>query len=118
MELGGRGYLLKNSAIQEVVVAVRAVHEGRMYVSSAMASHLIKKRAERMPELEPASSGSLTRNEQRILELIGKGKSSKEVAEILAIHYRTVENHRTNMCKKLGLEGTNALLRFALQKQE
>jgi DNA-binding CsgD family transcriptional regulator len=59
--------------------------------------------------------GRLTPTEQRVLSLIGEGLSSKEIGASLSIHYRTVENHRTNICRKLGVDGANALLRFALQ---
>ena len=53
------------------------------------------------------------------MRLIADGKSSKEIGAELSIHYRTVENHRTNICRKLKLEGegANALLRFALQNK-
>jgi DNA-binding CsgD family transcriptional regulator len=50
--------------------------------------------------------------------MIAAGKSSKEIADTLSIHYRTVENHRVNACRKLKIEGTNALLRFALEHKE
>jgi len=56
---------------------------------------------------EPLSSG--------VLVMVAEGKSSKSIAEELFIHYRTVENHRTNICQKLGLQGHNALFKFALQ---
>ena len=59
----------------------------------------------------------LTPAERRIVQLIAADKSSKEIGEELSIHYRTIENHRTNICRKLGLEGANALLRFALQNK-
>jgi DNA-binding CsgD family transcriptional regulator len=61
----------------------------------------------------------LSPTERRIMQLIGNGKSSKEIGTELSIHYRTVENHRTNICRKLSLEGegANALLRFALQNK-
>jgi DNA-binding CsgD family transcriptional regulator len=57
----------------------------------------------------------LTPSEKKILRLIADGLSSKEIGDVLSIHYRTVENHRTNMCRKLSIEGANALARFALQ---
>jgi DNA-binding CsgD family transcriptional regulator len=60
----------------------------------------------------------LTLSERRILKLIAEGLSSKEIGDRLSIHYRTVENHRSNMCRKLNIEGANALLRFALQHKE
>jgi DNA-binding CsgD family transcriptional regulator len=60
---------------------------------------------------------NLTSAEQRILSLISEGLSSKEIGAELSIHYRTVENHRTNICRKLNIEGANALLRFAVQNK-
>ncbi len=61
----------------------------------------------------------LTPTERKILLLVGDGKSSKEIGAELSISYRTVENHRTSMCRKLSLEGEgpSALLRFALQNK-
>ena len=66
---------------------------------------------------ENAAVDRLTPTERRIVQLIAADKSSKEIGAELSIHYRTVENHRTNICRKLGLEGANALLRFALQNK-
>ena len=57
---------------------------------------------------------SLTKTERRILRFIAEEKTSKEIGEILFIHPRTVDNHRTNICQKLDIHGSNALLRFAL----
>jgi DNA-binding CsgD family transcriptional regulator len=57
----------------------------------------------------------LTPTERSVMKLIGEGKSSKEIGDDLGIHYRTVDNHRTNICRKLKIEGANSLLRFALQ---
>jgi DNA-binding NarL/FixJ family response regulator len=114
LDLGAAGYILKDSAMEEIVVAVKAVAAGRPYYSSAMTQRLLK------PGLTSAVSGnpaglSLTPTERRIMHLIAAGESSKEIGAELSIHYRTVENHRTNICRKLGLEGANALVRFALQ---
>jgi len=117
LELGIPGYILKDSAMQEIVAGVRAVANGQPYFSSAMAARLLPGGG--MSAKGHASSGPaasrLTPTENQILRLIASGQSSKEIGDTLSIHYRTVENHRTNMCRKLGLEGANALLRFALQ---
>jgi DNA-binding NarL/FixJ family response regulator len=116
MSLGGKGYILKDSASQEIVAGVRAVIDGRPYISSAITEKLLH------PQQTPRQNsitGKLTPTERRIMRLIADGKSSKEIGVELSIHYRTVENHRTNMCRKLDLEGegANALLRFALQNK-
>lgn len=117
IELGCRGYLLKDSATQEIVTSLRSVIAGQMFISSAMAAKLVRSNTPPSVPLKGAPSTHLTPTERNILRLIAAGKSSKEIGEELNIHYRTVENHRTNICRKLGIEGANALLRFALQNK-
>ena len=113
LKAGGNGYLLKDSAIQEIPAAIRAVLAGEQYLSTAIALQLLQSKQEpREPLL-----ANLTPAEQRILSLISEGLSSKEIGAELSIHYRTVENHRTNICRKLNIEGANALLRFAVQNK-
>ncbi|MEG9430912.1 response regulator transcription factor [Terriglobus sp. ADX1] len=114
MDVGGKGYLLKGSETEEVCAAIHAVNAGRTYIGSTMAAVLLNQKA------ETAGSTSLnlkvlTLTEKKVLRLIADGLSSKEIGDELGIHYRTVENHRTNMCRKLEIEGANALARFALQ---
>jgi DNA-binding NarL/FixJ family response regulator len=115
MELGSRGYILKDSASQEIVAGVRAVASGRPYISSAITEKLLHPK--KAPAAQDGITANLTPTERRIMRLIADGKTSKEIGAELSIHYRTVENHRTNICRKLNLEGegANALLRFALQ---
>jgi DNA-binding CsgD family transcriptional regulator len=59
----------------------------------------------------------LTTSETRILKLIADNKSSREIADMLFISYKTVENHRSNICRKMGLEGNNALLKFVIENK-
>jgi DNA-binding NarL/FixJ family response regulator len=117
LSLGIVGYILKDSAVQEVVAGIRAVSEGRPYLSSAITAGLLLP-GNKPKEPEPLI-GNLTPTEHRIMNLIALGKTSKEIGAELSIHYRTVENHRTNISRKLSLdgEGANALLRFALQNK-
>lgn len=117
LDLGAKGYILKDSALLEIVAAVRAVAAGQPYLNSTLTARLLQ----RQPppgaagnERENSPLDRLTPAERRIVQLIAADKSSKEIGAELSIHYRTVENHRTNICRKLGLEGANALLRFAL----
>ncbi len=87
-------------------------------MSAPLTGYLVqhRTRAKRLTETTPGVD-SLTATEQRILRLIAGGQSSKEIGAALGISYRTVENHRTNICQKLGLAGPHALLRFALQRK-
>jgi DNA-binding CsgD family transcriptional regulator len=80
-----------------------------------MAAVLLKQKDELSGGVQQLDITVLTPSEKKILRLIADGLSSKEIGDSLSIHYRTVENHRTNMCRKLNIEGANALARFALQ---
>ncbi len=119
MDLGCKGYILKDSAVQEVVAGIHAVASGRPFISSAIATDLLQSRNQSDSQSSHLLPRNLTPTELRILRLIAIGKTSKEIGADLSIHYRTVENHRTNICRKLELdgEGANALLRFALQNK-
>jgi DNA-binding NarL/FixJ family response regulator len=116
MDLGIRGYILKDSALVEIPGAIRTVAAGQFYVSQPLLVYLLhrRNRSQALLESEPGLKG-LTASERKILHMIAENKSSKEIGAELCIHYRTVENHRVNICQKLGLRGTNSLLRFALQ---
>ena len=116
MDSGAKGYLLKDSALTEIVKALRAVADGHHYVTPSLTGYLVR-RSREAHALGEQQLGlkDLTPTERRILSLIAGQRSSKEIAAELFIHYRTVENHRTNICQKLGLHGHNALLKFALQ---
>ena len=115
MDAGGKGYLLKGSETNEIAAAVHAVNSGRTYIGSAMAAVLLKQNPEAQAAGSAFDASLLTPTEKKILRRIADGLSSKEIGDQLSIQYRTVENHRTNMCRKLKIEGANALARFALQ---
>lgn len=116
MTSGAKGYVLKENAAATIVEAVTAVAAGQHYVTPSMSDHLLRHRA-RARELEERRPGlaSLTPTERRILQLVARGETSKEIAKQLCVHYRTVENYRLNISRKLGLEGHNAVLKFALR---
>ena len=116
MDLGVSGYILKDSAVFEIVNGIKAVSEGQYFVTPSLTSFLIQRRqsVQNFEQIAPQIS-RLTPTEKRIVQMICDYKSSKEIAAELFIHYRTVENHRTNICQKLGLSGHNALLKFALE---
>jgi DNA-binding NarL/FixJ family response regulator len=116
MDLGSKGYILKESAVSEIIQGLRAITSGQYYVSSALTAHLLSRRTrtESLARQHPGLN-DLTPAERRVLRAIAEGKSSKQIGSELFIHFRTVENHRTNICQKLGLHGHNSLFKFALQ---
>jgi DNA-binding NarL/FixJ family response regulator len=119
LELGAKGYILKDSAAQEIVAGIRSVAAGRPFYSSAIAAQMMQRHQSPAGSAKSDPASQLSPTERKIMHLIAGGKSSKEIGTELSIHYRTVENHRTNICRKLNLdgEGANALLRFALQNK-
>lgn len=114
MDSGIHGYVLKDSAVTEILRAISAVCEDKHYISPTLAGLLVQKRSAKGGELSLALKG-LTESELKILRLIADLKSNREIADDLFISHRTVENHRVNITRKLNINGTNALLKFALQ---
>lgn len=116
MELGARGYILKESALTGIVEGIKTVAAGKYYVTPTLTGLLVGHR-DRARALSAGQPGleALTPAERRILQLVAGGHSSKEIAEQLCVHYRTVENHRVSIAQKLGLQGHNAVLKFALR---
>jgi DNA-binding NarL/FixJ family response regulator len=115
LNLGGQGYVLKDSAIADIVTSIRTVAAGQNYTSPAMTTALINshRRAMALQQNNP-SLNDLTRTERRILQLIAEYKTSKEIADGLCISHRTVETHRSNISSKLEIHGSHALMKFAL----
>jgi len=119
LDLGACGYLLKESAVEEILACLKAVAAGQKFVSPQLSTFLINRssRARRLHEQKPTLD-DLTPTELRILKLIAEQKTTREIAELLFISPRTVERHRENICAKLELRGSNALLKFALENRQ
>ncbi|MBS4029360.1 MAG: response regulator transcription factor [Ignavibacteriales bacterium] len=118
IDLGVFGYVLKDSAVREVVKAIHTVAENEFYISSELSSVILKRKKVISQATEKSPLQQLTETERRILFFIADLKSNKEISELMFISKRTVENHRVSISKKLGVQGTNALLKFALEKKE
>jgi two-component system response regulator NreC len=108
LEAGAKGYILKNSSLEIVLEAIRAVAAGNTYYDKKI--HL--------PDAEKNGSSSLLSSREReILQLVGKGHSSHQIADELFIGKSTVDTHRKNMIRKLGLSGAGEWLRYAVEKK-
>ncbi len=116
LELGVRGYLLKESAAGDLIQCLRFVAKGRRFVSPVMSDYLVSA-SMLVPKSAPYRNPlqALSPGERRVLRLIAENKTSKEIADALKISFRTVQTHRTHICKKLQLEGFNRLLQFAIE---
>lgn len=111
LRLNALGYVLKDSAVTDIVAAIDAAVNGLPFVSPAMTLHLIKPRTQRPVD----GIGSLTPAERRVLGLVAQYKTTKEIAEELFVSPRTIESHRATIMQKLGLHGSHSLMRYALQ---
>jgi DNA-binding NarL/FixJ family response regulator len=116
LDLGVRGYIIKDNAAAEVVNCIKAIAAGQDYISPSLSTHLLNRtrRATALAKQQPGLA-DLTETERRILSLLAEYKTSKEIAGELCVSVRTIENHRANICTKLDLHGTHALVKFAIQ---
>jgi DNA-binding NarL/FixJ family response regulator len=114
MSLGAKGYVLKDSAITDIVNSIKTVMDGKHFISPILSGYLLsyRERAEALAKEQPGLA-SLSNAERRVLKLIAEDKTSREIGVLLFVSHRTVETHRTNICRKLGLHGSLALVKFA-----
>ncbi len=112
---GASGYLLKQEADPELVNAVRTIRSGKTYLSPNI-SDLVPDLLRRRQEPGGLPKDVLTHREREIIKLLADGKTSKEIAELLYISLRTVQNHRANIMRKLNFKRTADLVKYALQK--
>jgi DNA-binding NarL/FixJ family response regulator len=118
LDLGVRGYILKDSVGTELLSCLKAVAGGVYYISPALSHFLIERN--RKSEALSASTpmrDRLTPAELNIMRLLADNLTSKEIAAKLFVSIRTVENHRMHICQKLGIKGHNKLLQFALENK-
>ena len=117
LKCGARGYLLKESATDEVIYAIREVHMGRFYLSPKVSKFVVQEFLGRRHNyaLREKVIG-LTEREREILQLIAEGFSTKETAKKLEISLNTVHVHRNNIMHKLDLHKQADLIRYALKE--
>lgn len=115
IDLGAKGFVLKDSALTDIIECIKTVASSEHYASHALTSFLMNRsrRAIELTEKQP-SIKDLTPTEHQVLKLIADNLTTKEIGERLFISPRTVEKHRENICQKLNLQGSHSLLKFAL----
>lgn len=116
MDIGVKGYVLKDNTVEEIQRCLKKVLKGNYYLSPEISDFLVN----RNNTLMSGSSDSkgkhlLTDAERNILRQVAEMKTSQEIADSLSVSIKTVQNHRNNICKKLGLSGTHALLKYAVE---
>jgi two-component system response regulator NreC len=117
LHAGARGYLLKDTADDEIERAIRSVAVGRPFFSPSIAQAFLEDYVRLMRE-NPAQDtyNLLTEREREVLQLLAEGKSNKQAAAVLNLSPYTVDTHRTNLMQKLGLHNTAQIVLYAVQK--
>lgn len=114
LEAGASGYVLKQSASDDLVRAIHAVVAGQTYLDSAVAEQVVRNVGGRRMASGSPASGDLSRREQEVLRFIAWGFLSKEIAARLQISIKTVETHKSNAMTKLGMKSRIDIVRYAL----
>lgn len=113
---GAAGYLLKGTAADDLVLAIREVHKGASFLHPSVAAKLIDDYVRRVRGGVEAAGEPLTAREQEVLKLIAEGHTNQEIADLLCISRKTVESHRANIMRKLDLHDVTDLVKYALRK--
>lgn len=107
-QAGVDGYIMKNSSLKVVLAAIRAVMKGETFFNDSIKAATPKKDEGDVP---------LSKREKEIVNLVGQGKTSQEIADLLFIGKTTVDTHRKNILKKLSLHGKSELLRYSMERK-
>jgi DNA-binding NarL/FixJ family response regulator len=112
---GAKGYLLKDDDFDNVLVAIKTVLNGKVFVSPTLSDLSVKEYIRYISEVEPDTLMliSLSNRERELLEFIASGKSTKEIATILHVSTKTLYTHRENIMRKLNLKNSNELIKMA-----
>jgi DNA-binding NarL/FixJ family response regulator len=115
---GADGYLLKEDAARELISAIDTIRHGGFYISPLLANEManLYVQSQRAVQARTLTESPLTPREIEVIKLIAEGKSSKEIAELLYLSFRTIQNHRTKIMKKLNLRKSADLIKYAIQK--
>jgi DNA-binding NarL/FixJ family response regulator len=112
LRAGVHGYVLKNQAAEDLLHALNEVSQGRTYISPSIAGTVVGAYLSKKQGMtDPLSS-----RERQVLQFVGEGRSTKEIAEQMQISVKTVESHRTRLMRKLKIHGTASLVRYAIRR--
>lgn len=113
---GAEGYLLKEDADTDLYTAISRIQRGERYVSPILSDDMARALLELRKGPPKTGSQRISAREKEILKLVAEGRTSAEIAQMLCISVRTVQNHRANIMRKLGVRNASDLLRYAFRK--
>lgn len=114
LRTGAAGYVLKDSGVSELELALRAIAKGETYLSPAVSKHVVADYVRRVGS-ESSSLEQLTPRQREILQLLVEGRTTKEIAKLLYISVKTVETHRAQLMERLGIHDVAGLVRYAIR---
>jgi DNA-binding NarL/FixJ family response regulator len=116
LKSGALGYLLKESAFEELIAAVRTVMKGRSYLSASIAGVVIKDYIRHLEKTESGAFSVLTPREREVLQALSEGLSTKEIASRLSVSVKTVETYRSQIMEKLDIHSVAELTKYAIRE--
>jgi two-component system response regulator NreC len=116
MSNGARGYILKDGAFEELVMAIKVMMKGKNFVSPAISEYITEQFLRSLGSNDVPSLEILTNRERQVLALIAKGAANKNIASSLRISIRTVESHRSRLIHKLGINTPAGLVKYAISR--
>ncbi|MCK5421600.1 MAG: response regulator transcription factor [Deltaproteobacteria bacterium] len=116
LNAGADGYLVKETAFQDLISAINAVHKGEAFMSPSISKKVMTDYIQRAQGEEKVGFDTLTTREREILQLVAEGNSNKKIAEALFISPKTVETHRAHIMDKLNIHDRAGLIKYAIRK--
>ena len=119
LRAGVAGYVIKQAAPAELILAIKAVYSGDTFLSPSISKRVVEEYIRRMDTMVTSENSyeRLTPREREVLQLIAEGHTSSEIAEILHVTVKTVGHHRTNLMGKLGIHNAAELTQYAIRKR-
>jgi two-component system response regulator NreC len=118
VEIGGSGYVLKDSPADQLITAIREVHRGGSFLSPRLLTRLVDGfRVQGHNAVRQPRFGTLTKREREILKMLAEGRSVKEIASGFDLSVKTVEAHKFNLMRKLDIHNKAQLVQYAIQKK-
>lgn len=112
LRAGARGYVLKTQAAEDLILAIRQILRGETYLSPGVAASVV----DAVLENASAAADPLTARERQILQLVAEGNTTKEIARLLNVSFKTAESHRNHIMKKLDIHEVAGLVRYAIRQ--
>jgi DNA-binding NarL/FixJ family response regulator len=115
LRAGAKGYLLKHSVAEELLLAVRAACRGEVYLSSSVSGAIVANALQSSEVVEEDPFDRLSAREQQVLKLVAEGRTNNSIAQIMSVSVKTVEKHRSSLMTKLNIHDMAGLVRVAMK---